>query len=408
MSFLASKKLGVSLLLICLCTWLLCPTATAQSYDDTYFAQNSLEEIMESFRAQYGLTESNFSLCYYNTVTGESYTFADDHFMVAASTFKLPLNLYYYEMEQSGEIASDAPIPNSGTTLDQCHYQSLVWSNNEVSLAMLYNLGTFRQYKEKMCTYFSMAQEDIDYVYWVDNYYCTQMMMDTLKYLYDRQDTFSQMIDYLKQAQPGEYFKAYVSDYEIAHKYGYFEGAINDVGIIYTPQPYLLACYTQDVADGAQVVGKVNELLCAYTVWHGKMDEQAAQLEETVNKEEENSSSQISQMEETDSQTSPSLSEETNPPTPTPQQETTSATENQTAPSAQTDISSSETGSSNSSEPQPNDTSAATSQSYLEENLWWMLLVAFGIFLFGGLGIRIAFKLGKGSRNYRGKYLPKK
>ena len=30
--------------------------------------------------------------------------------MIAGSTFKLPLNLYYYELENAGEIAPDALI----------------------------------------------------------------------------------------------------------------------------------------------------------------------------------------------------------------------------------------------------------------------------------------------------------
>ena len=165
--------------------------------------------------------------------------------LVAASTFKLPLNLYYYELEQAGEIAPDAYIPNSGTTLANCHRMSLVDSNNEVSIAMLYNLGNFRTYKEKMRKYFTMTDDEIDGKYWSNNYYCTRMMMDTLRYLYENEAEFPEMIGYLKQACPDHYFKKYL-DCEIAHKYGSFEGAENDVGIIYGENPFLLAVYTQD------------------------------------------------------------------------------------------------------------------------------------------------------------------
>lgn len=64
---------------------------------------------MEQFRSDYGLNEQNFSLCYYDTVTGEEYRYNDGCFMVAASTFKLPLNLYYYELEQSGPAFAGQP-----------------------------------------------------------------------------------------------------------------------------------------------------------------------------------------------------------------------------------------------------------------------------------------------------------
>ena len=64
----------------------------------------TIEAVVQELMAQYDLNETNFSLCYYNTVTGESYEYNPDAWMVAASTYKLPLNLYYYEQEAAGLI----------------------------------------------------------------------------------------------------------------------------------------------------------------------------------------------------------------------------------------------------------------------------------------------------------------
>lgn len=227
----------------------------------------TLEEAVADFMEQNGLNSQNFALSYSNTVTGEAYDYNETHMMVAASTFKLPLNLYYYDLEHAGDLASDAYIAGAGTTLDDAHYQSLVWSNNEVSIGMLYNLGNFRTYKELMRKYFTMSDDEIEYIYFADNYYCTRMMIEALQYLYDNAADFEEMLGYMKEAQPGEYFKAGVpAEYEVAHKYGWYEGAVNDVGIIYTPEPYLLAVYTQDV--GAQVVADAAALCTAYNLAH--------------------------------------------------------------------------------------------------------------------------------------------
>lgn len=243
-------------------------TVPAAAAVETQPASEDLTALMDDFRAEYGLNEGNFSLCYYNTVTGEEYRYNDTKFMIAASTYKLPLNMHYYEMEAAGEISSAAMI--GATTLADAHYQSLVWSNNDVSIDMLYNLGNFRTYKNTMKQYFTMPDEEIDSIYYADNYYCTSMMLDTLKHLYEGGDKFAEMIGYMKQAQPGEYFKMYVTDYEVAHKYGYYvdDGvtAINDTGIIYTPQPFLLAVYTSDAPGGAEVLGRAAEVLTEYTV----------------------------------------------------------------------------------------------------------------------------------------------
>ena len=86
----------------------------------------SLAELFDEFRAARNLTEDNFAISYYDTVTGESYDWNETHMMIAGSTFKLPLNLYYYELENAGEIAPDALITQGGATLDWCHYLSIV------------------------------------------------------------------------------------------------------------------------------------------------------------------------------------------------------------------------------------------------------------------------------------------
>ena len=131
----------------------------------------------------------------------------DTVFMPAASTFKLPLNMYYYELERDGEIASNAIIPSAKlegveSRLSDIHRASLVDSDNDTALAMLYNLGEFPDYKRIMRdAYFHMPKDRIEAIYYADNYYCTNMMMDALKYLYENRDRFEEMIGYMKQAK---------------------------------------------------------------------------------------------------------------------------------------------------------------------------------------------------------------
>ena len=296
---------------------------------ETQAASEDLTALMDDFRAEYGLNEGNFSLCYYNTVTGEEYRYNDTKFMIAASTYKLPLNMHYYEMEAAGEISSAAMI--GATTLADAHYQSLVWSNNDVSIDMLYNLGNFRTYKNTMKQYFTMPEEKIDSIYYADNYYCTSMMLDTLKHLYEGGDKFDEMIGYMKQAQPGEYFKMYVTDYEIAHKYGYYvdDGvtAINDTGIIYTPQPFLLAVYTSDAPGGAEVLGRAAEVLTEYTVTQD-VPEPEPEESSTVTEQPEEQPETAEPTETTDN-TEPEPTQPEEPPAEEPKEETPEETEPQ-------------------------------------------------------------------------------
>ena len=265
------KRRGGALLLL---TSMLLALTAGVSAADAEPAEDTLEARVAQFMEENYLNEQNFSMSYYNTVTGESYAFEDTHMMVAASTYKLPLNLYYYQQELAGEIAPDALIAGV-YRLSDCHYQSLVWSNNEISEAMLYQIGSFREYKQTMRTFTDMTDDEIDPRYYSGNLYCTRMMMDALKYLYDHAADYEEMLSYMKEASPQNgYFRKYVTECEVAHKYGSFEGAENDTGIIYAGQPFLLAVYTQDVA-GEEICAKAARLMKDYT------DEQyAIQLEQ--------------------------------------------------------------------------------------------------------------------------------
>lgn len=234
-----------------------------------------LEARVEAFRQQYGLSAQNFAVSFLDLTTGERYGYNEETMMLAASTFKLPLNLYYYELQADGSIQGSDYIADTGCTLDECHRLSLVDSDNDVSLAMLYKIGSFYTYKTEMRRYFSMTDDEIDPRYYWDNYYCTRMMLDTLQYLYDNRSRFPEMLGYMLQAQPDSYFRQLLRDCPVAHKYGFLSeneekpnGMIeNDAGIIFAAHPFLLAVYSEDAGgtcSRAAVLFRdyVEDLLC--------------------------------------------------------------------------------------------------------------------------------------------------
>lgn len=271
------RKLLITILVL----MLLCSFAAAYEAPQD-FTGMTLDDVMASFMEQFRLTENNFSISYYNTVTGESYDFNEKNFQIAASTYKLPLNMCFYEMEQEGKIDPNETFRWTGMSLSEVHRQSVLHSNNEVSEAMTGYWNNYYIYKENMRKYSSLPVEEIDPSFYLTNTSCTRMMMDTLKYLYVNSERFEELISYMKDAMPGQYFKAGVTEYEIAHKYGAVNEFVNDVAIIYTPQPILLAVYTQGIyGDG--ICANAARLLTNYTVWQ---EQQAAKEAEIVELEE--------------------------------------------------------------------------------------------------------------------------
>ena len=219
-----------------------------------------LSEIMDQFMEEYGLNSDNFSMCYYATGSGEYYGFAETTYRVAASLYKLPLNMYYYDMDWDGKISPDSYI--DGYSLSKMHYETIVNSNNDMAISMLYNLGSFRQYRQKMTKYCDMEYAN---AYYADNNINAWYMLCTLGVLYQNPEKYADLTANMKKAAKGQYFQRYVDGYEIAHKYGYFEGAINDCGIIYTPDPFLLTAFTVDKTYGDSILGRLCELLTEYT-----------------------------------------------------------------------------------------------------------------------------------------------
>ena len=307
--------------------------------------------------------------------------------MIAGSTFKLPLNLYYYELENAGEIAPDALITQGGATLDWCHYLSIVESNNEISHALLYRIGNFRDYKNAMCTYFTMTDEEIDPKYYQDNYYCTRMMMDTLKHIYEHQSELTELVDYMKQSHPQNgYFRAKVTEMEVAHKYGSFEGAENDVGIFYAERPFLLAVYTQNV--GELVVQDAARLAADYNARQTELAKKQA-LQEQLDAFEAEKEARMQEAElraEEAMQVLTAQYEAEQAAKKAAQEAALQASEK--ALVAQADTQESETA--------PEQTKASSVFQFNPDNFeWWMLAVAAAVLVLGSGGVLLILHTGK-------------
>ncbi len=361
--------------------------ASADDTEPEKAEEPTLAELFDEFRAERNLTQDNFAVSYYDTVTGESYDWNETHMMVAGSTFKLPLNLYYYELENAGEIAPDALITQGGATLDWCHYLSIVESNNEISHALLYRIGNFHDYKNAMRTYFTMTDEEIDPKYYQDNYYCTRMMMDTLKYIYAHQEELTELVDYMKQSNPQNgYFRAKVTEMEVAHKYGSFEGAENDVGIFYAERPFLLAVYTQNV--GELVVQDAARLAADYNAGQTELAKKQA-LQEQLDAFEAEKEARMREAELHAEEAMQAL---------TAQYEAEQSAKKAAQEAAFSDAEAADPAqaSSQAEETAAVQTKASSAFQFNPDNFeWWMLAVAAGVLILGSGGVLLIWKTGK-------------
>ncbi len=237
------------------------------------------QDVIDWFIGHYDLDADCFAVSFYCPATGERADWNQDAYFLAGSTYKLPLNMYYYEQEAAGVYSPSTVIGE--TTLAQAHMESLLWSMNDISHEMLYNLGPFYVYKQLMAEHYGgIPDDEIPIGFWSNNYYSTRFMINVLTCLYDRLDEFPELAEYLLQAMPGYYLQKYNGAVPVLHKYGTVDMNFHDVGILFTEEPCLVAIYTHNYARsvfGEELVARLGKALLDYQTQRTELNRLAAE-----------------------------------------------------------------------------------------------------------------------------------
>ena len=230
---------------------------------------DALNSMMYDYLSANNLNPDNVSIGYYYSGTGERYYYNENKWYYSASMYKVPLMMILAERERSGELTQDSVI--NGLTLQYAEESILVYSNNDFAHLMMNYIGTDRQCRELYQQYSDLPVEDYDPDFYDYSYFTARFMTDVMVTLYQDPDRFPHIIDRLKEAQPGEYFRRYLGDqYEIAQKYGsYTDWSNRDFnhtsGIIYTKRPFVLTVMTLNTPNYMGVIGDLSGMFAEYT-----------------------------------------------------------------------------------------------------------------------------------------------
>ncbi len=316
-----NRKLRPTLFFLCICLAVLTqsgvlavspsPEATAETDMETESAAESavetdLETLLAQFREEWGLDEDNFAMAYVNLETGEYAVFQYDQWMVAGSVFKVPLAMLYYDKINAGELTAQSTV--GGLTLGSALERIIVNSDNDAAKTLMYAIGNnvWSNYRALLTQY---SDQDYDSRFYSENVMNCHYMVDCLTYLYENSANYTTLLEDMAAAMPGMYFQKYVTDYTVCHKYGLYEGAVNDVAIVYGPQTYILAAFSQDVWDAETMLGELNQLLCQRL--ETLMEQAAAEAEAAAQAEEEAAAEEASQTaEEAAAEEEPEISAE--------------------------------------------------------------------------------------------------
>ena len=234
----------------------------------------NVENLINQIMAENNLNKNNFFFFYYNIEEKRYYFYNEDTYFTAASTIKVPVAMLYYDKINEGELSlSDTLLYNSddyeegdGSTaadysvgeripISYLLEQTIVNSDNTALNILINNIG-YTKCKEELTKY---SDVELTEAFYDSNVVNVSYYYDVLQYLYQNADKYSELIEYMKISSAGGYLKAKLSQYEVAHKYGSYDGYVHDYGIIYGQNTYLIGVFTKGITNASDLIADIGE-----------------------------------------------------------------------------------------------------------------------------------------------------
>ncbi len=109
MKILRKAIAAAAVLTLCLSLGL---SALADDGDDALYAGKTWEQVVDQVLEECDVSRDQITAGYCNLVTGEEHYINGDEYKTAASMYKLPLNMYFTDLIQSGQLDWDSYYPN--------------------------------------------------------------------------------------------------------------------------------------------------------------------------------------------------------------------------------------------------------------------------------------------------------
>lgn len=222
----------------------------------------TLREEFMALSERFGANVEDVSMFYYDFETKETLMVNEDTWMLAASTIKVPLSMLYIDMIEQGELTYDTWLIDD--TIENHIYNALVYSSNEATASLILGFSSFYAYREALTRY---SSQDYPAAFYEENLTNAKYMYDVMNTLFHN-PTYQYIIDCMIASTQDAYFREYVDDLVIAHKYGDYAGFENDMGIFYAKEPFMAGVFTNNVNGSIEMIGQMGLLFEEY---HTKM-----------------------------------------------------------------------------------------------------------------------------------------
>lgn len=245
-----------------------------ENKDNSQYIDMDLAKDIEAYFQENGIDHEKVAYCITDLEHNIKYSMNEKDEFIAASIYKLPLAMLYYDKVNDGEYTLDSTFTYSGYMHEDAGVVSsnygigsqiplsdllddlIEYSDNDAGHILYENLGGWKEYKEAMTKYTNFISENY---YTEDNVSTANTMNDVVTYLYEHKEDYKDLIGNMEKAEPGEYLDR-DTQLSMPQKYGMYDSALNSVGFVECNTPYSIVVLTDLGDKGADVMANINRI----------------------------------------------------------------------------------------------------------------------------------------------------
>lgn len=245
-----------------------------ENKDNSQYIDMSLAKDIEAYFQENGIDHEKVAYCITDLEHNIKYSMNEKDEFIAASIYKLPLAMLYYDKVNEGEYTLDSTFTYSGymhedagvissdygigsqVPLSDLLNDLIIYSDNDAGHILYENLGGWKEYKEAMTKYTDSISENY---YTMDNVTTANAMNDVVTYLYDHKEDYKGLIKNMEEAEPGEYLDR-DTQLSMPQKYGMYDYALNSVGFVECNTSYSIVVLTSLGDKGTDVMANINRI----------------------------------------------------------------------------------------------------------------------------------------------------
>ncbi|WP_288523266.1 serine hydrolase [uncultured Holdemanella sp.] len=245
-----------------------------ENKDNSQYIDMSLAKDIEAYFQENGIDHEKVAYCITDLEHNIKYSMNEKDEFIAASIYKLPLAMLYYDKVNEGEYTLDSTFTYSGymhedagvissdygigsqVPLSDLLNDLIIYSDNDAGHILYENLGGWKEYKEAMTKYTDSISENY---YTMDNVTTANTMNDVVTYLYDHKEDYKGLIKNMEEAEPGEYLDR-DTQLSMPQKYGMYDSALNSVGFVECNTSYSIVVLTSLGDKGTDVMANINRI----------------------------------------------------------------------------------------------------------------------------------------------------